>query len=516
MRKRTFLINALILTATAFLLRAIDIYFRVFLSDKIGTEGMGLFQLIFTIYALAITFATSNLSLSVTRMVAEEAGKGNSTKPILHKSFKISLLFSISAGILLFCMSDFIGIALLHDERTILSLKTLSFCLPFIAASSCLNGYFIAKRKAVKSAASQIFEQIIQIIIVLFTLNFFVGKGLEYACFAICLGATVAELASFLFSFLLYLFEKKETAKTHHVGMIRRIFGICLPMALSSYLRMGLMTTENLLIPIGLMKSGSSRHVALSQFGIIKAMVFPVMFFPAAFLSSFSSLLIPEISEAYALSEQKRLNYTIERALQITMIFSILVTGIFLFFSSELSKAIYGNYDTAFYLKILSPLIPLMYLDSIVDSILKGMNQQVGLLKINVFDSVTRIIFIFFLIPAFGIYGLIIVLFYSNILNPMLSLLKLIKVSQLRPSYTNLLFKPILCICLSCLLPLLLCKILHVQLNLIFIIGLSTVFYLVLIRISECVSHEDVEWAKGVFATQKEKTKGSKKLKNSY
>ena len=71
MKKHTFLKNAFILTATSLLLRTVGMFFRVYMSGKIGAEGMGLYQLIFSIYVLASTFATSSsrmTSLPVSRL----------------------------------------------------------------------------------------------------------------------------------------------------------------------------------------------------------------------------------------------------------------------------------------------------------------------------------------------------------------------------------------------------------------------------------------------------------------
>ena len=74
MKRFTFLKNVSIVTATSLLLRTVGIFFRIYLSNKIGAEGMGLYHLIFSIYVLATTFATSGISVGVTRLVAEEAG----------------------------------------------------------------------------------------------------------------------------------------------------------------------------------------------------------------------------------------------------------------------------------------------------------------------------------------------------------------------------------------------------------------------------------------------------------
>ena len=77
MKRKRFLRNICILTAGSIALRLIGIGFSGWLSRKIGAEGMGLFQLVFSVYSLASTIATSGIYLAVTRLVAEELGKGN-------------------------------------------------------------------------------------------------------------------------------------------------------------------------------------------------------------------------------------------------------------------------------------------------------------------------------------------------------------------------------------------------------------------------------------------------------
>ncbi len=71
-RFKLFLYNTVILTVTAILIRAIDMFFSVYVANKIGSEGSGLFELIMSIYLLAITIANSGIGLAATRIVAEE------------------------------------------------------------------------------------------------------------------------------------------------------------------------------------------------------------------------------------------------------------------------------------------------------------------------------------------------------------------------------------------------------------------------------------------------------------
>ena len=105
--KKIFLVNALIIIVTSLLFNTVGISFRVFLSNKIGTEGMGLFQLIMSIYMIATLFVVTGINVAVTRLVAEEGGRQSFpvSRALLMKAFSISLFFSVPAFIFLFFWS---------------------------------------------------------------------------------------------------------------------------------------------------------------------------------------------------------------------------------------------------------------------------------------------------------------------------------------------------------------------------------------------------------------------------
>ena len=95
-----------------------------------------------------------------------------------------------------------------------------------------------------------------------------------------------------------------------------------------------------------------------------------------------------------------------------------------------MSTAIYKKIEIAKYLRILSPLIIIMYLDIVIDGILKGLDAQVNVLFINIIDLLVSISFIFFFVPVFGIKGFIASIFASEILNFALSLKKLLDLEK--------------------------------------------------------------------------------------
>ena len=68
MKKREFLLNALVMAASSLILRTANIAYRVYITDKVGAAGMGLYQLISSVFLLAVTVCTSGISLAVTRL----------------------------------------------------------------------------------------------------------------------------------------------------------------------------------------------------------------------------------------------------------------------------------------------------------------------------------------------------------------------------------------------------------------------------------------------------------------
>lgn len=447
---KVFLLNGILLTCTSLLLRSIGMFFGIYISNKIGTEAVGVYQLIMSVYMFFITLASSGIHLATSRIVSEQMAYGNEDgiKTATKKCISYSLFMGLLACITLFIFSPFISSYWLHSKVSYMPLRIIAISLPFLAISSSINGYFSALRDVKKTAFAQIFEQVLKIYFISFLFNYFLPSGIEYACISLVLGSTVSEIASFL---LLYIFykkdiNKKKTLLNRNENYTKQILRITLPIAFTSYIRSGLSTLKQLLIPLQLEKSGISCEKALSQYGIINGMAMPLIMFPCTFITSFSSLLIPEFSYLNAKKSYNKINFAINKILKFCFIFSFLIMGIFWCFSEELSNSIYSESSVAIFIKILSPLIALMYIDSIVDSILKGLDKQVSVMGINILDLITSISFIYFLLPIQGIKGYIIVLFISEILNGLISLLLLIKEIKLKIDFPNWILKPCLSI----------------------------------------------------------------------
>ena len=412
------------------LMRTVAVSFNAYVAGKIGAEGMGLYSLIASVYTFSVTFATSGVSLAVTRLVAESLGQGDGAgaRGAVRRCTLYAIAFGGAATVLLFSLSEPIGRYLLGDARTVLSLRALSLSMLPIALSSVYSGYFTAVRRVSRSAAAGVFEQAVKIGVTVHALTLLLPDGLEYACLALVGGGMIAEIASFIFIYVCYLFDRKRIsgARSEDASTCtRKLLGIALPVAASSYVRSGLVTVEHMLIPYCLALGGASRGGALASYGILHSMALPIVLYPSAAIGSFSGLLIPELAECRARGEDRRIRYISERAITFALVFSIGTAGIMIAFSKLLGENIYGSAEAGRYIGMLAALIPIMYLDTTVDSILKGLGQQVYTMGVNITDSFLCVLLVLALLPHFGADGYVAVIYISEIINFSFSVIRL-------------------------------------------------------------------------------------------
>ena len=457
-RLKKFFINGILMTAVTIGIRYVSVSFNIYINNKIGAVAMGLFTLISSVYGFALTLATSGISLATTKLVSEALGgveeerRASTVKAIMKKSLLFSFFISLGVSVGLYLLSPYISENLLKDARTLNALRVLSLSLVPIALSSSMSGYFIAIRKVHKNASVQVFGQAIRIFLCIYLLNAIFAHDTESACLAIIWGGTVAEAASFLIHLLSFLIDiKKQKTKSKADALLpKKLIPFTLPVAFSAYVRSALVTVEHLLIPWGLEKSGSGRDLSLAAYGTLHSIVFPFVLFPSAISSSFAGLLVPEISESAAANDTARIERIISRVLKTVLIYSIGVAGVMICLSSELGTVFCSDISSVQYIALIAPLIPVMYLDTSVDSILKGLGHQFYCMIINIVDALLSVILVWILLPRYGIMGYVITVYFTETVNATLSITKLILVSKIKFKIFDWLAKPLLSIILSC------------------------------------------------------------------
>jgi len=447
--------GAAILMIAGFFVRILGFVYRIYLSNLIGAEGMGIFQLVAPIYSLIILTVTSGISIAVSRMVAAEQARNHlinlrriTTMGILGSAFG-GLLFSIPmlAGL------DFIVNTVLKDSRTYYSILFLIPAIPLISAASALKGYFYGIQDVTPTAVSQIVEQIVKIGLVMATAGFLVKAGLEYACAVATIGMAAGEISNFFVLLIIYKRRNTSNKFISRVGLlpkrniVREIFNITVPVSFNRFVTSVLNAVEQILIPRRLVAGGLSYHLSIEAFGRLSGMAMPLIFFPCLVTSSLATTLVPAISEAVSMKSFKTLNHRIGKSIQITFVLGFIFTAIFFSFSDEIGNLLYKNENIGPMLYGLSFACIFIYLQQTLLGVLNGLGKQVVSLRNSLMGSGIRIGFLYVFVPYYGVKGYFAGMFISSFLVCILNLITVVKTTGMVIDLGDWLIKPTL-VCL--------------------------------------------------------------------
>lgn len=432
-RKKRLIVNTALLTGTSLLMSLISMSYQVWLAGRIGAAGIGLFGLVLSVGFLCSTFAISGVRFAATRLVSEELGCGrdSAVAAAMRRCFAYALVFGISAFLLLRSFAEPIGFLWIGDARTVKPLRILSLSMPPIALTAAMSGYFTACGRVWKPALVHLTEQLATILIVVFLLRSSPEGDIEANCTAVVGGTVVGDVLAFVLMLLFFITDRRErSGNVRKLRLGSRMLKIALPLAFSAYARSALSTLEHLLVPKGLRSSGYSADRSLAAYGTIQGMVMPVISFPACLLAALAELIVPELTEAQMRSDRAEIVRTVRSLIKKSLGYSITVALALFLFGDAVGSAVYSSADAGYYIRLLSPLIPIMYLDTVVDGCLKGLGQQLYSMGINILDAALGVILVWRLLPEYALTAYIAIIYFNECLNLLLSIRRLCAVTD--------------------------------------------------------------------------------------
>lgn len=435
MKKKRLFVNTALLTGSSLVMSLIAMSFQVWLAGRIGAAGIGLYQLVLSVSFLCTTFAISGSRFAATRLVSEEIGleRPRGVRSAMHRCFAYCLIFGLAAGVILYFAAEPIGFLWIGDARTVLSLKIMSFSMPLISLSSVISGYFTACGRVWKPVLVHLFEQILTVALVAMLLMSSPAGDIEQNCACVMLGTLIADAVSLALMLLCYLTDRHGKALGEKAPRLTsRMLRVALPLAFSAYARSALSTLEHLLVPRGLKAAGFSADRALSGYGTIQGMVMPIISFPASLLMALSELIIPELTELQMRGDTQGISRTVSGLIKKSIGYSCAVALFLLIFADKLGIMIYSSPDAGHYIRLLAPLVPIMYTDTVVDGCLKGLGQQLWNMGINILDALLGVLLVWSVLPKFALSGYIAIIYFNECINFTLSMLRLYRVN--RPS----------------------------------------------------------------------------------
>ena len=395
-----------ILTSFSVLTRALGFLFRIFLSRLIGAEGLGIYQISFSVYMVLETFVSSGLPLIVSKMTSAI----NSSVPdkkkessLVTAALIIGIITSICLCLIVLLFKNVFGL-LFTDQRCLNILITLLPALVFSTVYSILRGNIWGKRKYFLVSFTEFLEQLIRVAVCVILV------ALLYSTFDGALTASYSFIIScFIASILVLTFYLKigggfsKPTKNQFKELTRSSLPISLVKVVSSLL----MPIISIIIPIKLVSIGYTNEQALSIFGVAMGMTFPLLYIPSTLIGSLSMTLIPDLSAAYQQNNYEEIKTKINFSVKFSLFVSFLFIPIFYSLGVPIGQFLYNNVQSGYFLSYSSFLIIPICLSGITVSCLNALNLEIKGFINYIFGAIFLIICILFFTKFLGVLSLV-------------------------------------------------------------------------------------------------------------
>jgi len=418
--KDTFIRGALILTVAGIVVKIIGSVNRILISRLLGGEGVGLYQMAYPIYLLALSISSAGIPVAISIIVAEKIARNDYRGA--NRVFRTSLGVMAVTG-LLFTFLLYYGAGWLiehnfvRDHRAYWAIAALAPAIFFVTVLSSYRGYFQGLQMMTPTAVSQIFEQLVRVITMIAFAYILLPRGLEFAAAGASFGAGPGAAVGLLV--LLYFYWRHKPGFKHQMeiqpqiiqesafSIIGRILKLALPVSLANIMLPVVSNIDLLIVPARLEAAGYTVEQSTELFGYLTGMAVPLVNLATILTASLAASLVPAISEAFTLGDKQRIYQRTATAMRISNLITIpCFVGMWLL-ATPISLMLYGTPNAGLPIAILAAGIVLLGIHQVTTGVLQGLGHT-AIPVINLaISAVVKIIMNWVLtaIPALGIMG---------------------------------------------------------------------------------------------------------------
>lgn len=412
-----FISGTLILTLSGFVVKAIGSINWIILSRILGGEGIGIYQMAFPIYLLALDVSSAGLPIAISIITAEKAAKEDYAGA--QRIFRVSLtMLCITALFLSFVV--FFGARFLIDEQIIresrayYSLIALAPAIFFTTIIAGYRGYLQGWQQMTPTAMSQIVEQLVRVVVMLGFAALLLPYGLDYAAGGASLGAGTGGLAAWLVLIYFYYKLKRSLPKDGPVfpqesirHILKRLIVLAIPISLSSIMLPVVSNLDLLIVPRRLEVAGYSTAQATELFGYLTGMSVPLINLATILTAAMAMSLVPAISHSFTLKETDEIYSRTAGAMRISFLVTIPFSVMLYVMAEPVVTFIYNAPAATDATRAVAIAICFLGLHQITTAILQGLKRpKIPVINMGV-ACVAKVLCNWFLvaIPSFGITG---------------------------------------------------------------------------------------------------------------
>ena len=464
MSKKSFVKGAAILAVAGLIAKVIGALFRIPLMNIIGTEGMGIYQLAYPIYAFLLVISTSGIPTAISKLVSERVAVGDQRGAyrVFRASFKLLFIIGFVTSLILLVGSPIFA-RMQGNESGVYALMAIAPSLFFVSLMSAYRGYFQGLQHMTPTALSQIVEQFGKLIMGLTFARLWIEKGPEYGAAGALLGVTLSEVAGL--ALVMGIYRRRRGEIFHNIrlapkfghrederAVISKILSIAIPVTIGASIMPIVNFTDSIIVINRLRSIGYAKSQATSLYGMLTGGANPIIGLPSIFTIALAMSLVPAISESYATSDWAEIEKRSTIGIKLTLFIGLPAAVGIMVLSTPIVEFLYRNMEgaeaaaTGNLLAILSIGVIFLTLIQTLTAILQGVDRVIVPVRNLAIGAAFKIVLTIVLvgIPSINIQGAAIGTLVCYGIAAMLDFIAVLKYARIRFSITEFLIKPVI------------------------------------------------------------------------
>ncbi|MBD5584900.1 MAG: oligosaccharide flippase family protein [Clostridia bacterium] len=435
-------------TAFSTVEKALSFVYRIILTRIIGAEGIGIYQICLTVFAVFLTVASSGVPVTVSRLMAKSNAKNdlNGKHSAVTAGVVCTLAITVPIALILFIGRNAFGF-LFSDERCVQIFIILLPGLVITSVYAVIRGSFWGNKQFLPYSVIELLEDALMVGAGIW-LIWGVTDPLEGAR-----NATIAVLISYVFSFVasLFWYFKKGGKFVNPKKQLKPLISSAAPITAMRTATSLLNSTVSVLMPALLISAcGYGNSEALATYGVVMGMAVPLLFAPSALIGSIAVVVAPELSENYYRKREKAVRYDVEKTVKASMFIATVLIPILFVLGNAVSVFLFDNEFCGELVQRCSFIVLPLCVAMITNTVLNSMNCEKRTLLYFCIGAGAMIISVLFLTRYLGVYSYGLGLALSNIICATLNL-RLLRKKCPGINYIKYALHSILVIVASCL-----------------------------------------------------------------
>lgn len=364
--------NIIILLVSGALAKMLGMLGKIIYTRIAGVNVVGLYTMITPTFMLIISICQFSFPISISKISAEEK---YDNKSLLKSAYFVGFIISIILIIILILTSNLIAISL-HNKLLAPAILSISVIIPFVMISSIQRGFLHGKEDMLPASITNVTEEIIKIILILFLLPIAISKGDITSVIFLILFNVITETSNILFMQKViskkYISNKKGKVNKK---IIKEILSISIPTTSVRLIASIGFFLEPIILTNTLLSSGYSPNYITMEYGIINSYIVPLLSIPSFFSISIASALLPNITKAYANKKYDEFNRKLLKLMFLSMLVGAVCLTVILIFPNEILKLVYNVNFGINYIYLIGPFFLILYMQPTLSVALQAMDK---------------------------------------------------------------------------------------------------------------------------------------------